>query len=349
MALFIKNDEIGEEARTDKNGQTTITRRMVFQGDKEHTVADVVSHELYPQTESALPSNAVFSLQEISVKKAGSTPALFEVDATYKKVNYSTTGNLSIGGGSEVKPWDLGIVNWDIGFFDTTVPYTHGYDMKGVWVPNMNSAGCQIVSEKTVTITQFSFSFNLKSKSVVIFNTQPVLNKDTEKINGYPILKYYGKLMPIGVKQIKVYNNNGKVKWEYYNCTVTIQINPFGWMDEMLDVGTMAKFKKGSKYELGAIYRYTPWTKNENAHKIAMPSKYGSIDDVIAAKDAYDKVDAGGWAKLPWEEVTEQMPLKPDGTLNTAAIEDPTKNPYNKIQRFRYKATAWSSYKFPEK
>ncbi|OQA85345.1 MAG: hypothetical protein BWY31_01981 [Lentisphaerae bacterium ADurb.Bin242] len=341
MAIRIKQDVIHTRAQTDSDGRTTVTRKIVYEGDVDDTILNVTTSPLYPQLDSALSQNANFFLDTIELEHQGTTPNLFEANATYKTSNSSTKLR------KDQKPWDLGIIDWDINFQDVPIPYTHGYDEKGNWVQNLNSAGSPIVADTTVSMPIITFSFNVKSAKPVLYNTVPVLNKNEVLLNKYTIPKYCGKLMPVGVKEIKVYKNDGTLDYEYYHCSVTILVMFKTWEDMFLDVGTLAIYMVDGKPAKGAIFKYTPWVKKEPEEQIKTVPKFGSIDEVVKAKNIYEKVEKGGFSKLPWEEVTEPMPLNKDGTIFTDAITKPETNPYNTVNRYPCKPVSWTAYGFP--
>lgn len=370
MAITIKTDELADSFKTESNGQHSITRTIIYEGSAGETVLDVKKSALYPAHKSSLPYDANFMLNTIDVKKCiGNAPLLFRADCVYKTPYYGTGGvSYASSGSSDTAPWDLGIVDWDISFVETNVPYLYGYDENGKWVRLVNSAGFPIVAETPISLSQISFSFNIRSTRAVLFNSQPVINKNAETINGYVIRAYCGKLYPIGVRRLKVYNNDGTIKWDYYQCSVSILCNPVTWWDEFLDVGTLAKFTKGEGETVeefrGAIYSYTPWVSKSASENIKVLPKYGSMEDVIKAKTDYaDIMDPSSkdkarkspawesaFAKLPWEEVTELLPLKNGEIYMDAikhALDAPDAYPYGKIKRIRYAPIAWNSYNFP--
>ena len=52
---------------------------------------------------------------------------------------------------------------------------------------------------------------------------------------------------------------------------------------------------------------------------------------------------------IPYEEITEPMPLRKDGTLYEEALEDPALYPYNTIEIFDCEIGSWNAYNLPKK
>ena len=138
------------------------------------------------------------------------------------------------------------------------------------------------------------------------------------------------------------------------------------WWREFLNVGTLARFpdEDGTLSAPQPIYKYFPWaefySKTDPNAKYKAPPKYGSLKEVISAKEAYALKVHGGYApdeekwqraysELPYEEMTEALPLNTDGTVYMEAMIDPDNNPYKTVGLYEYYLTDFSSYNLPLK
>ena len=75
--------------------------------------------------------------------------------------------------------------------------------------------------------------------------------------------------------------------------------------------------------------------------------RYGSVEDVTAALNKYRQNVASG-GTIPYQQVTEPVPLLEDGSVYEDAIRNPAKYPYKTIDFFESKPVSWSKWNLPK-
>lgn len=340
-------------ASKDKNGKLVLKRYLQVEGD---SIPEIALSTLIPQIGSRHPVYTGFYLESIGeFSKTGNKDRKVQ---TLVPLVYTTsiTGSSVMHFGGE--PWELGAQNVQISFIEQKKPLISGTSADGTeTVQCLNSAGCQILAETTETITVLSFMFSVKAKSTSLLNTNSfaIVNASTETVAGIVIPERQGKLLPMSANYVIEYEDNGTtVKRRYWNYNAQIHISQSGWAKKLLDVGTMAKFKetaddgteKVRDYPEN-IYKYTPWKSSDMIENMKVSPKYGNIDAVIKAMKEYWQV-TGNSDKIPYEEVTEPMPLKADGTIYEEALKDPKLFKYREIELYDCSVGSWNSYNLPK-
>lgn len=363
-------------ASVDSSGATTFTHVIQFQGD---SLMEIMTSRLLPSRGSRHPQNSAFYLDSIDIEPNGNLKRRCQALAT-----------LTYSNGSELlrdftgDPWDLGAQNFTSNYVSVSKPLLKGWQYiegKGLQrdelreVQNLNTAGCRILAETSENIREISFTYCVKAKLSGDFdgNDTAIINKKTEKVAGIQIPARTGLLLPLSANFITEYEGSGnRVRRKYWEVSATIQIKKNGWSKDELNIGTLSFPKDNTTGKAiripQAIFRYTPWVSKKDEDNIRVRPVFGSIDDVIRAKNVYAKAVSGydpegtvppageqeknyqsAWDKLPYEEVTEPMPLREDGTLFTEALEDPVNNPYLVLKIYDAPIGSWNAFNLPEK
>lgn len=376
MAVKIINRE-DRGAGLDESGVTTFTHVIQFEGN---SLMEIMTSRLLPQRGSRHPQNTAYYLSAVQLEPNGNKNRGVQVLATLTYTN-STEFIRNFTG----DPWDLGAQNFTSQYVSISKPFVECWryvknknnktELK--LVQNVNSAGCRILAETTETFREIGFTYCAKARSSGDFgsNGKMIINKSSETVAGIPIKAMTGLLLPTSANFITEYDETGnRIKRQYWDISATIQIKESGWSKDELDIGTMCFFKNKAGEvvkELKNIYSFTPWISVNPEDKIATLSKLGSIDHVIEAKNAYAKLamkakgygdnyditketDPGkinlykqAWDELPYEEVTEPMPLREDGTLFEEAIKDPVQNPYRVLKNYDATIGSWNAFDLP--
>ena len=311
-------------ASVDSSGAVSFSHVIQFEGD---SLMEIVSSSLLPQRGSRHPQNTAFFLDSLEVQPNGNKGRRVQALAT---LNYSNSTELTRYYGGD--PWDLGAQNVTETTQEAQIAFISGWDEHGNEIANVNSAGCRILSETTEPIIVLSFTYNLEAfdRREPKIAREAIINSNTVRVAGRKIPAKTGKLLPMEASYIAEYGAENELTREYWDVKATIQIKSSGWAREELDVGTMAFFRDGAGNLLRIpknIYRYTPWMSKESSDKLRTVPKFGSIDDVIAAQEKYaelfdtDEEKQDAKKELPFEEITEPMPLNEDGTLFMGAID----------------------------
>ena len=346
---IIKDDTVWNGM--DSSGVMTATRYIhVAAGNMSQL--DLAESTLMPQNGDAHPTNPMWTVDSIGEIQHSDIPNEYRIAIRYKRVSGGT--NISISGGTkEVKPWDTGIFNHHSSWGQVEVPLLQLYDaQQKKYIDLKTSAGQIIPATKPMPYRIETFQFNCNTEKYHKKMPRPgLLNCNTETLFGKKIPPYSGKIMRMESEDHVVYKNDGKtVKWKYE--TISWEVHWFGpeaegmtWVMDFLNVGNMFIKTVNGNPVRKRIYQYTPWTSTDASVNAQIQPVFGSIDDVIAARNAYQKVlkDAGeDYSKeIPWEEASD-IPLTSTGAIDTAAIAG-TKA-YDKISGYESKGESWSPY-----
>lgn len=290
---------------------------------------------VFPQYGSRHPDNTLFRLTSANISPVGNegrgVQVLWEGTYTTNQTEFAETDD---------DPWDLDAQEVTVNSTTEQVVMKGGYDDNGNWRSLVNSAGCAIIAETTIPITELSFIYAAKadSRDEAPVNTSGLINYKKEKVAGYDIPAKCGMLLPISATYITEYDelNPGEELRRYWELAVTIRINERTWKQSFLDVGTMALF--GTKTVPEPIFQFyeTPNT--------ATPT-FGCIDDALKVKKAWKTRYPDD--TFSWTEITDPLPLL-NGRIHTAALGN-TQNRYNEIRLFESKPVSWNKYDLPRK
>lgn len=284
-------------AAVDSSGATTFTHVIKFQGN---SLMEIMTSRLLPARGSRHPQNSAFYLDSIDIEPIGNLKRGCQALAT---LTYSNGSELLRDFSGD--PWDLGAQNFTSNHVSVSKPLLKGWQyIKGEGlerdqvkeVLNLNTAGSRILAQTTENIREISFTYCVKAKPLRDFdgNDEPIINKKTEKVAGIQIPARTGLLLPLSASFITEYEGAGdKVRRQYWEVSATIQIKKSGWSKDELNIGTMCFYKDKTTGEVvripQAIFRYTPWVSSKDEGNIKVRPVFGSIDDVIRAKNTYAK------------------------------------------------------------
>lgn len=363
MVDVIQIEDRGIETSSD--GVTTLTQVMQIESD---SIVEIASSSKIPRRGWRHSSNSGFVVDSISVSPNGNKKRRIQALVT---ITYNNSTELLREYTED--PWDLGAQNFKSTYIAVEAPLLSGHDANGNEIQNVNSAGCRLIAETTRYIREISFTYCVRARSTRDFDgaTEEVINKDTVTVAGVKIPALTGLLMPTDAALITEYEAAGdKIKRQYWEVSATIRINERGWYRDELNVGTMAYFtnKNGEIVKTPQnIYSYHPWVSADPSVNMIVQPKFGCIADVIAAKNAYASVVSDydpssgesltdqqmqkyqqAWDELPFSEVTEPVPLRPDGTIYEEALTDPVNYPYYRIRMYDKTIESWNKFDLPK-
>lgn len=348
MSVIIKHP-LEERSGSSDRSATTIECELIVEAD---SIAEAMGAAIIPQYGSRLPHNARLYLTNRSFEPVGNVGRKMQISVklTYTDESDATT----LAADANKDPWNLGAQNVQVSYTTESTPIKYGYRTDGSLRQLKNSAGSRLLIEEQRTIRQISFVFCVKAKKSgkAPINDEEIINFKTETVAGYTFKAYTAKLMPMNATFINEVDEKGKNKRIYWQIEATILENKNGWKRQPLNVGTMAKFKPNLPAQ--PIYQYTPWESTDDAENMKKMPKFGSINDVIAAKTAYSKLFATSeqpsrFDMLPYQEITEPLPLLPDGTVHEQALIDPENNPYYAVEYFATQPASWAQWNLPKK
>ena len=342
------------------SGGTTVTReKMIFAA----SIQEIHDENLLPQKGSRHPNFSNLRLDSCSFTPTGNADGGVQgvCTATYK----SKSTSFSSSGGKEKDPWDLGVQNLSSQPFVVQHPLLDIIDSaSGKKTRLLNSAGCPIEATTDVYGIEYSFVFATKKRPPSPQN--PVVNASFVRIGGELIPAFCGMLMPFSLSRIVDRDDSGKELRTYWEVSASIRCINGTWARKFLDVGTLARFPSvaGDGQDSGGgnpqpIYKYFNWASVEEDEKFTVRPSFGSLIHVIAAKAAYAKKISGSdtrtdkWRQafneLPYEEVTEPLPLTATGEVFYNAMVDPINYPYLTKEGLEYDLADFEQYNIPTK
>ena len=352
---------------TSSEGVTTFTRVMQLEGD---SLMEIGTSKMLPQRGWRHPENSAFFLDSISIDPNGNKGRKVQALAT---LVYNNSAELLKEFNED--PWDIGAQNFNSRYVSITEPFIYGYNKDGKVIQNLNSANCRIIAETNRYIREITFHYAVEEKSSRDFEgtDEAIINKSSITVAGVKIEPLTGLLLPFDVRNVIEYEPTGdKIKRQYWDVYATIQINKNGWARRELNVGTMCFFKVNQTSKISRvpkqIYTFTPWRSKNSDENLKTQPRFGSIDDVISAKNYYASIMSGyspetatepatddqtqkyqiAWDSLPFSEVTEPMPLYGDGTIYEQAIYNPSQFPYLELKIYDTKISSWKKFDLPK-
>lgn len=348
MAVIIKHSLEDRSGNTDKN-ISTLESEMIVEAD---SIAEAMGSAIIPQYGSRHRHNARLLLASRNFEPVGNIGRKVQISVKLTYTDESDAATLEADANKE--PWELGAQNVHVSYTTEPVPLKYGYRLNGDLKQIKNSAGRRLLVETQNTIRQISFVFCVKAKNKgePPINDDEIINSRTETVAGYTFEPYYAKLMPMNATFVPETDENGNTTRSYWQIEAVILENKRSWQRKALNVGTMAKFDPEKPAQ--PIYQYTPWTSEKDEENIKIKPKFGSIDDVIAAKKAYsdkfaDNEKQSRFDMLPYQEITEPLPLTKDGKVDENALIDPENNPYLVVPYFETKPASWAQWNLPKK
>lgn len=349
------------------NGTTIVREKLITAGN----IQDIISNHLIPEYGSRHPDNSRFRLQDGGIDPVGNQDGMmqFLFRGTYTtKLSSSSSSSGGIdeedgGENTDTDPWNLGAQEFSTDTFTVSYPVRKLRKKDGTIIPFLNSANCRMSAEMDVYGTQYNFIFCVKYResSEPVLPEQPIINSQSVMIAGVRLPAYSSLLFPPQKRLIVDRDDYGEIKRSYWEISCTIKRHPLtsGWFEDYADVGTLALDSSG---KAAPVYRYFPWKSTDENANFATAPKFGAIENVIAAKNAYAKLfgsrnDADpekktaywqAWQELPYDEMTEVLPLK-DGKIYEEAMRDPVKYPYKEITGTTYQVGRFQQFNLPER
>lgn len=360
MAIIYKYAIDGDTWSTDANGTTTLTRELVF----ELTGADYGKLErLYksdkapqiPVKGAAHPNNSLFrATGENSVRKeADGKNAVVTV-----KYSHDSGDGLGDSGGMEKKPWDLGFASFTTSSEIIAKPMER--DIYGNWIKTTAGTGIETVHDERHIIIRATYALKDFSPTLITQFMGTVNEKQIELINGTTLKANVWRIRDLSYSNAKTYDDQGKLKWSYYNVSIELEGIAGQAFGETEDDTTQNEFVVygigGSKKTLkrGKISGFATIVANRSTRMVPAGHKYtvriyqckqsdgsvffGSRSD--CNKRAYSRDDV--------EEVTEPVWLNENGQpAELNAQGEPSKKIWLVYHDFRVKD--WKPLSFPKK
>jgi hypothetical protein len=342
-------------------GQDSITRtrEKMIEGKN---IEELLQLNLIPQYGSRHPENSRFRLTDGNLTQIGNSNGMGQFLFTG---TYTTSKIKGVDDKSDVDPWELGAQNFSVDYFTVSTPVKVIRDETGKTIPFVNSAKCPMQSQRDLYGREISFLFCKKYRPSSNPNlpAQPIVNASTDNVAGETLSKYSSLLFPPSMRIVTDYADDGNLRRSYWEISCKIRIHPLlnGWFEDFFDVGTLA-LDDSKTPKPAPIYRYYPWENAEDKDNLEFAPAFGTIQRVIAAKAKYARAIAKGdpfalgdnavywqaYQELPFEEITEPLPLK-NGKVYVEAMADPQKYPYQKISGTVFNLGNFSQYDLPSK
>lgn len=341
------------------NGISRVREKLI----EAESIEELIASKMIPEYGSRHPENSRFRLSDGSIDQVGNAGGKlqFKFSGTYV-----TNLSKSSGGGDDdrdpdIDPWELGAQDFTKDRFTVSRAIFNLRRKDGTLVPFVNSANCRLEGERDVYGTEYTFLFCLKYRDGISprLPGQPVVNSSTVRVAGEDLPAYSSLLFPPQMRLVTDRNDAGEIKRSYWEISCKIRRHPDpvnGWFESYPDIGTLAL---GADGRPAPIYRFIPWTSDDEDAKLATLPAYGTIQQVIYAKNRYARATAGAvtdrnekywqaWQELPYEEVTEPLPLN-NGKVYLEAMANPLTHPYRQIVGTVYQLGKFQQYNLPEK
>lgn len=337
------------------DGMTIVREKLI----SARNIHDIIERGMVPQYGSRHPEDSRFRLTDGNFEQIGNADGTKQwlFTGTYSS-RQSSSGDDS---GDDKAPWDLAAHDYSEDPFPIKVPVNFLRNKQGKKVPFLNSANCQMQAERDVHGVEYRFIFCIKYKKTAPprLPADPLVNSQVVEVAGNLFPAYSALLFPPQRRLVVDRDDLGNILRSYWEISCRIQKHPFpgGWFDSYPDVGTMALDTFGNP---APIYRYSPWTSKQADKKLATKPVFGSIQEVVAAKNIYSKLPNPdntepteeekwqAWQELPYEEYAEPLPLN-NGHVYTEAMQDPVANPYKQIYGTLFGVGKFQQYNLPEK
>jgi hypothetical protein len=358
MAVELKSAE-DKSLSLDSSGWTR-TRVKVIEGSN---FEEIFNSGLLPERGSSHPENTRFRLDSASCEIIGNADRRIQVLWSGTYVTRGSGGGAISSGGSEtvddtpkskLDPWDLGAQNLNVATYQVSQVLRKAYNMDGEYdeVDVVNSAKVPLTVNGAKWGREITFTFCKRDHYDTRDFSEPIINERSVEVAGIKIKAGDGLLFPFSRKHVTDRDDYGNKIRDYYEYSVRIRAFAKEWEYHLLDMGTLIRDAKG---DLQNIYRYKAWENGySDVDKAATPWTYGGISDVLAAKKVYagilqndNKNGLEYWNKyqeLPYEAVTEPLPLNESGGLDLEAMKS---GKYRKINVTQYQMGSWSSFGMP--
>ncbi|OGV52007.1 MAG: hypothetical protein A2017_05550 [Lentisphaerae bacterium GWF2_44_16] len=223
---------------TSLNQNTLSVRRiLVFYYTAKETSLDVYAQPQIPASGAAHPAYPALTCSEISIaKENGTVGGTYLVTCTYSAD--ASNGTIDLSG--DTAPWDLKPYNFSIQPVDNVVPFTKAYktgDKQGApSKPVVSSSGFPLSAQTNEANKMLRFSYNLRYfANSWIDAYYDTINNSYLMVCGYPFLPGKGLLRTLSPKFLRTYDDDGTVKWEYYQVDIEIEICKKGWVQKLAD------------------------------------------------------------------------------------------------------------------
>ena len=341
--------------RMDESGKRTITKRFLYtirnnsEANRRNAVFELAS--LVPRKGSCMSDDARYVMKSAEWNcldwKAQSVK--FYINAVYQRASDDDEASA---------PWNLSAFNVSASTAEEAIAFKMAYDRNGEKsapdnvqdVAVVNSAGDPLDANTNEIFPEFSFSYYVQNfDASKVYDFSNTINATSQRILGKSFPAGTLRISDISTEELVTYEDDGyTVKWRYTQVNLTLRYNPGGWGRKLLDVGNRAIFGESGKSEL--IYQYYAPIYGESSVEFDDAPTLTNALGYYTANRTYrawlaEHDDATGCpAQLPYE-YAESIPLNPDGTINTDALDGETSYPEIEFQEFRIKT--WNSLDIP--
>jgi len=332
----------------DESGKRTITKHFIYtirnntEENRRKAVLDLTS--LVPRKGSCMSDDPRYVMKSAkwNCYDWNKQSVKFYIDAVYQRA-FDDTAEY---------PWKLPPFNVSFGTVEEAIAFKMAYNRSGegekdeadnkLNVPVLNSAGDPIDANTNDIFPEFSFSYYDKDfDAASVYEFQSTVNDYAQELFGHTFPKGTLLMSSLSAEGLVTYQDDGVTeKWRYTQVNMTIRYNPNGWGRRLLDVGNRAIFGESTKSEL--IYQYyapiygATDVEFETTPTLTNAQGYYTANRTYRAWLAEHDDATGCPAQLPYE-YAESIPLNPDGTINTDALDGTEPYPEIEFQEYRFK------------
>lgn len=232
-------------AGEDENGNKTVSEiYLYYVNDKEMPYECLIQPEI-PSKGTPYTGNYSLKRTDVSaaVKEGDNTHKAIEVTVTYGIPKSAQFESKPDKDGNDILPWDRPVDNYTVDTIDNILPFDFGYEINDAqWEPSIpvtSSVGTPLGATTNKPTLHISFTYWVQTFTeqdvLNFFNT---VNKSDITIAGVLIPAKSAVLRKLDYLYKRDYNEDGTLKYSYYEMHIGIEIKPEGWQRRLGNTST---------------------------------------------------------------------------------------------------------------
>ena len=236
-----KGTRAGDLKRGNNPGVDSATIVHVYHADNGEDEFDILNQPQLPVYNQTHPRAKALSNTGLHVSRVDGTKKnlVYEVECTYERLE--AEGINVDPGEREVLPWNAPVFNFSILPVDNILPfdlaYKNGDGQGSPSKPVVSSSGTPLGANTNKPNISLKFSYYLRSVrdswAIDYYNT---VNASGVTVANVYIAKGTGLLRSFGSSLKRTYNEDGSLKYTYYQVDVEIEIRSEGWSRQLADM-----------------------------------------------------------------------------------------------------------------
>ena len=343
----------GQKFSTDASGNGTTTRILAYrlEGTDYNNILAVIGDPNIPAQGTSHPDNALLKATGVKNFNIEAGGAVCEVEVEYSMDSSYGSGSTD----SDAAPWELPPSTFD--FSVDIVTEVMNQDVRGIPVVSTSSTRLNTTHEVEYPVVNIAYSLKDFNPNW-IWQYRNTINAKTLHIMGHYFYAGQWKIISLSASNKKTYDNNGKIKWDYWDVSAKLMADPvfcvgnyimpeFSRDKKKIEYKTKTFERKDkvvrawmrevpnlSIYQNGwvPIYSFTPY--NERAH-------FGTYDEMVKL------AEKNGKSKEHVTRITDPIWMDENGYVSEIDPETGYMKPYYLLFKDAV-ATNWEPLSFPD-